>query len=75
MEDDMRIKLLFLVLNIFFLAVFYSSTFALVTCECDSLSNDILLPLSSEQLVSGSYFYRIFAGERTLASGSFTVIK
>jgi len=38
-------------------------------------SGELVLPLSSEQLVSGSYFYRILAGERTLASGSFTVIK
>jgi len=38
-------------------------------------SNEIVLPLSSELLVSGSYFYSILAGERTLSSGSFTVIK
>jgi hypothetical protein len=38
-------------------------------------SGELVLPLSSELLVSGTYFYSILAGERTLSSGSFTVIK
>jgi hypothetical protein len=38
-------------------------------------SGEMVLPLSSELLVSGSYFYRIYSGETTLSSGSFTVIK